>query len=90
MAIKCCSISQFCPWDDFGNLNWKFGRLAKTDTYIVIFSRNQEEHYKLFKKVKDKVKVLAEIEDCYNAVHPGISKNRIVVFEKLDGKSNSK
>lgn len=90
MAVKCCTVGEFCSYNYLGALTWKWGRLAKTHTYVLIFSRNQTIHYNAFKKASSEVKVLAEIDDCYNAVHAGQSKNRVVVFEKLDGKSSKK
>jgi hypothetical protein len=97
MAVKLCTTGEFCSvdWDRKGRetVSWKWGRLSKEHTYVLIFAKHQTKIYNEFLLNTDKVNVLATIKDCYNTVHPNWSSNTVVVFEKKtsdNGKSSIK
>ncbi len=81
-SVKCCTLGYFITYDKKYTPTWKWGRLRKDTTYIIIFSRDQRKEYNAFNKVKDMVDIVFEQTNCYNAVHPGWSKNHIIVFQK--------
>lgn len=86
--IITCYLSQFCQWaynDKLKKdiLTWKWGRLNKNHTYIIIFSLvNNKRQWEEFQKVKDQVNIVKEIGPCWNTIHPDVLRNVVVIFEK--------
>jgi len=82
VAVVCASLPWFVK-DMYSHApTWKWPRLSKGNTYVIIFSQYQQDIRKAFDKVAHQVNVLTKINGCTNLVHPGMSKNTVVVFER--------
>lgn len=81
MAVVCKQLRCFVPDMYYDKPQWKWGRLSREHTYVLIFAKHQKAIYDKFNSERHKVNVITEIEGCTNVQHPGQSKNTIVVFE---------
>ena len=68
---------------------WNWGRLAKSNTYIIIFNNQSNKAMRAaFDKVAHEVNIVKEIGPCWNTVHPGTLRNTIIIFEKKEALPN--